>query len=242
MTFAQNQPSGGLSALGVSPVGGVISEGGLAASPIQVALNAPATPVTSSLVSLITLTQVISLNHDGGGIQWINCDEPTVAEASDVAATIDQTEDSEQPEPLRMLAQPGPMANDGVPLGQDNRPNVVDRVKPASTIVAEAAASPGPDFVARDETKTAGWNGALRLVITGAIVTAAFRWRPAIRDLKWRKRARAEPSRSTGPISRHRSHGDTTITWRPDGKNGARPDGLERAVQPAGLSRSRDAR
>ncbi len=64
------RPSDALSSLGMSPLGGVESEvGPLPSSTVQVALSVPATPVSSGLVSLITLTQVISTNREGEGIE-----------------------------------------------------------------------------------------------------------------------------------------------------------------------------
>ena len=65
LTLAPNEAIGALSGLGFGPLGGVVIEGGPAASPIQVALNAPPTPISGSLVSLITLTQVFSWNREG---------------------------------------------------------------------------------------------------------------------------------------------------------------------------------
>jgi methionine-rich copper-binding protein CopC len=240
--FAQNQAMGGLSSLGVSPIGGVVIESGLAASPIQIALNVPATPVSSGLVSLITLTQVFSWNGEGEGLEELNALAPTVTDAIAAAPTIDQAELSGHPEPLRLPTQPALTLNDAGPLVQETRPNAAKGAIPASDIAAELLAVPGLAVLERDETNTVSVNRVFRLVITGAIVTAAFRWRPAFHGLKWRKRARAESSRIAGPISRHRSHGSMTVTWLPGGKNCGSPVGIGRAVQPAGSSRSRDAR
>jgi len=242
--LAHDGPVGSLASLGVSPLGGVGGESGpgASASSIQVALGLPTTPVFNGLVSLITMTQMSSLNREGEGINVaVNPLEQPVSEASDgprldlpveVAATIDRPDSPDHgppaiepgvraglPVPVRLAAQSGLTSNEPVPLGREI---------PSSA--AEAVADPAePEPVARI--------GVTRLVITGAIVSAAFWGRRAIRDLKWRRRACAEQPRSAGPIGRRLSHGGKLGTRPHVGIGCALPHGLRRAVQTAGSSR-----
>jgi methionine-rich copper-binding protein CopC len=240
---------GSLASLGVSPLGGVGGESGPGASaaPIQVALGLPTTPVFNSLVSLITLTQVISVNREGEGIEAVeNPLEQPVADASDGprsdlpvevalsigrpdspehgASTIERVERAGLPVPVRLAAQSGLTSNDPVPLGQEIPPRAADAV------------------VDRVEPELMAGIGVTRLVITGAIVSAAFFGRRAIRDLKWIRRARAERPRSAGPIGRRLFRGSKGVTWPPSEIGCALPHELRRAPQPAGSSRSQDAR
>jgi hypothetical protein len=241
--FAQNEALGALTSLGVGPLGGVASEAGPGSAPaIQVALGLPATPLFSSLVSLVTLTQVISMNHDGEGIQAVNSLEQPVADTSSGATMIDQAEVPGPPAPLLSAARPELALNAPVLPDGEGRPRVVEAAMPPSAVLVDISPPAAPAVVSRAETEPLAKTWARLLVITGAVAAAAFRGRRAIQDLKWRKSAREEPLRPAGPISRHRSDGNTTVTWRFGGKKRALPDRFGCAVQPARWSRSRDAR
>ena len=67
-SVAQNEAIGALSEPGHEPARrGSDEKPARAAAPVQVALGVPTTPVFSGLVSLVTLTQVISMNREGEG-------------------------------------------------------------------------------------------------------------------------------------------------------------------------------
>ena len=236
LNFAQNEAIGGLSSLGVNPLGGVTGEAGpVPSSPVQVALGSPTTPVFNGLVSLITLTQVISVNREGERIETaVNLLEQPVVDASEgprpdlpveVALTIDQPD---SPDHGTVMIDHGERrgltSNDPVPLGREIQPRVADA---------------GVD---RAELEPLAGIGVTRLVITGVIISAAFCGRRAIRDLKWRRRACAERPRLSGPIGRRISHDSATVTRPPNGMGCALPHELGRAVQTDGSSRSRVAR
>jgi methionine-rich copper-binding protein CopC len=241
--FAQNEAMGALTSLGVGPLGGVASEAGPGSAPtIQVALGLPATPLFSSLVSLVTLTQVISMNHDGEGIQAENSLEQPASDTRSGATMIDQAEVPGPPAPLLSAARPELALNAPVLPDGEGRPRVVEAAMPPSAVSVDVSPPPAPAVVSRAETEPVAKTWVTLLVITGAVAAAAFRGRRAVQGLKWRKSAREEPLRSAGPISRHGAHGATTITCPPARKNCALPNGLRRAAQPARWSRSRDAR
>jgi len=238
LNSAQNDAISGLASLGMSPLGGERGEAGpVPGLSIQVALSFPATPVFSGAVSLITLTQLISVNREGEGIEAAenSLDQP-IADASDeprldlpveVAATIEQAERAGLPEPLpfRLTTLPGLATHDPLSLGREIQPGVADAV------------------VDRAELEPVAGIQLTRLVFTGVIISAAFCGRRAIRDLKWRRRKTCvERSRLAGPIGRRISHDSATVTRPPNGMGCALPHELGRAVQTTGSSRSRVAR
>ena len=131
-------------------------------------------------MSLVTLTQVISLNREGEGIEAVNPLEQPVAEASDGPPIDRFSRRHDRPARCRSdlgRARPELALNDAVlSAAVTSRPRRRGRVRPSAdrrpsvSSRAEAAA-----VVDRDETETVAGNWVTRLVITGAIVAAAFR-------------------------------------------------------------------
>jgi methionine-rich copper-binding protein CopC len=242
----QNEGFGGLTSLAMSPLGGVASEAGPVPGPtVQVALGMPVSPVLSSLVSLVTLTQVISLNRDGEGIEAVNALEQPVADPSSGSTMVDQAEAPSGPATLLPAAQAVLASNDLARLVAESQSGPVEAATPAVG-VADAAGGPlaeRPAVVVRAGTEPLSETSWMtRLVITGAAVAAAFRGRRAIQDVKWRKRVRAEQARSAGAACPHAARGGTTFKWRPGGMHHAGPHRIGSAVEHIGSFGSRDAR
>jgi methionine-rich copper-binding protein CopC len=242
VNLAQSEAMGALSGLGSGPLGGVVIEGGPAASPIQVALGAPPAPISGGLVSLITLTQVFSWNREGEGIEGVTPVEPAVVEASAEREMIDQTQAFGEPGPFPLTAQPVLALTERATLGYDTEPVEVEAAIPDAETAGEPSASPALASVVSGPTWSNVGNWGPRLVITGAMVAAAFQGRRAIQDLKSKKRGHAGSSRPAGPISRRSSQRRPTVTWLPGGKDHASPHEQGRPAMPAGSSRLRNAR
>ncbi len=193
-------------------------------------------------MSLVTLTQVFSWNREGEGIEGVNPVEPAVVEASAEQAMNEQIQSFGQPGPFPLRAQQGLALNELAPLGHDTELDEVDAAIPIAGTPGELSARPAPAGSARGSTGPSVQNWGPRLVITGAIVAAAFQGRRAIQDLKTKKRVHGGQSRSVGPISRHSSQGRPTVTWLPGGKDHASPTELGRAALTFESSRLRNAR
>jgi hypothetical protein len=228
VSVAQTEAMSALTGAAVGPLGGVVVEGGLAAAPIQVALGVPASPVFSSLVSLVTLTQVISVNHEGEGFEALSALEQPVVETEDGNAAIDRADAPGQPVPLMLTAQPAFTSNDPTRLGQVVPPTVIETATPVSAIAAPVPPSLGPIIANPDERKPEVGTWMTRLVLTGLIAATAFRGRRAVHELRSR-RVRLEKPRSAHPLSRHATKGSTTITWLPGGAGHAPPHHTGRA-------------
>jgi hypothetical protein len=253
LNLAQNAAMVGLSGLGMNPLGGAGSQTSVAASPaIQVALSAPsaAAPVVDRFaVSLVTLTSMISTDREGEGIVSVDVPQAARSEVADQAgssARSDATDD--RPGPAIEVASVGRQergTDAAAGLTPDERPpGMAMTIDPAATGLVGSPASgagvteqgapiegpPPPRRVAATAAdveergpRTGTW--AARLVIAGAIVTAAFRAGGPIRGLQWRKRAGVGARRSDGPIA-HPPHVGPALA-QPASRAGA-PDGLAR--------------
>jgi methionine-rich copper-binding protein CopC len=241
----QNEAFSGLTSLAMSPLGGVASEAGpVPGQTVQVALGVPVSPVLSSLVSLVTLTQVMSLNHDGEGIQAVTPLEQPLAELSGGPPVVEQgVVVPGLPATLLPGAQAGLASNNPVPVVAESESGVVDAGNPVGAMAAGGSLIESPAVVVRsamEPTSETGW--MTRLVITGAAVAAAFRGRRVIQDVRWRKRVRAEQARSAGAACPHASRGGTTLNWRPGGMHHAGRHRIGSAVEQAGSLGSRNVR
>jgi methionine-rich copper-binding protein CopC len=236
----QSEAAFAFTGLGMSPLGGVSSEAGPAPAPsMQVALlGVTPSPVFSSLVSMVTLTQVISLNREGEWAEVMNALEQPVAGTEAASAMIDQAGAAGEPVALLRAAEPVPALYDPALLEAD--------IEPADFAAALPTGMPlsrGPAVVDRAATVTAAETDSVtNLLITGAALATASRLRRAIQHGKWRKRARAKEPRSAGKIGPLELHDGATVTWKPCVMRHAVPHGCGRSLQHARSFRSSAAR
>jgi hypothetical protein len=252
----------GIAGLGMSPLGGESGGTGPAvAQPIQVALDLPGTPVLERLVSLVTLTQVIPFDRDGQGegattplapeldpirdeLDPDSAGSIAVASGLSVALNPDgdpigEVENAGSRLPLRLVAPVGPGSVAFRSMGADRFEELAEGAFPVSgTILArDGSPAPIPEAAACGEPSREAGTWATRVAITGVMIVVAIRARQTIRDLQWRKGARAERDQAStaGPIL-HRHGG--TVTWpaRVPGR-GSSP-GSQRILQIAGSSHS----
>ncbi len=271
--LAQYGTAGGLASLGMSPLGGVGGQPGTAAPAplVQVALGRAATPVFDQLVSLIALTQIISIDPQderfaavealeqprAGTIDGPRADgDPPIELASmrgttdsleSGAATIKASEPAGREVPMWWAALPWTMSSDPPPTDRELTSEVAEAVMPAGPGRAEELvdASPSPDArvgVDRHDTEQAAGTMTMRLVIMTATIAAAVRARPAIQGLKWRKRAPALGPRPAGPVPGRPRDVSTTVTWPIRGDGQAPLPGPRHLPALAGSSRCRDKR
>jgi methionine-rich copper-binding protein CopC len=223
LTLAQVQSATTLTGLGMGPLGGV--NGGEAspvpAATVQVALvpPLPTSPVFSRLtLNLVTLTQVISLPRDGEGI------EPTQPLDNVTMQTLDQpltpavqrsTTGEDEPESAGDLlaAETSPSNADRPSPGRELPVDLAQAAVTDDSLAAGEAFAPGTELatmaiaaVDRDKNSLGAGTCVARLVITGAVFTAAFRARAAVRGLEWRKKARGREIRSEGTIALQPPH------------------------------------
>jgi methionine-rich copper-binding protein CopC len=228
-TFAQTEAATGLTGLGMGPLGGSASllSGPLASPTIQVSLNVPSTaaPASNALaVSLVTLTQTFSWNHDGEGTAPVETPSLTVDDAN---------------EPRVFLAEASATANTGPSVGADEE-SATSALMPSTPALALAiqtdppgslaAVEPGPPddaptpganspaFPAGDEaTRHLTGKSAARWIIAAATLAVVFRACNVIRGLEWNQRRSAgvEDGRSDGPSAPPPPHAGTTITHVP---------------------------
>jgi methionine-rich copper-binding protein CopC len=229
LNFVQVQSEGGLTGLGMNPLGGVSGgeAGSAVAAPVQVALNLPmpTSPVFNRLaVNLVMLTQMISLNPGGEGIAATEPLDPPAAEMDDepvpaaTSSTTPQEEPSAEPGKVLLAAeatpttihQPTPSREILIALAESAVPGGPIAVWKASASHADSATA-ATTAVAPDEPDVASGTWVTRLVIAGAILMAVRRARGAVRGLEWKKRACATRIRSGGTIAPHRVHAGTTL-------------------------------
>jgi hypothetical protein len=269
LSSAASQGVVGFAGLGMSPLGGESGRadaGPAVAQPIQVALDLPSTPVLERLVSLVTLTQIMPFDREGQGDEVAPPLEQALdqihegldpdsagplAVAGDLPDALNpdvnpvaEAEHAGSPVPHRLAAPVGPRPRDFRPTSTGaNRFDVLAAgTFPASGITFDLDGSPAPlpEAAAASEPSRAAVTWATRVAITGVMIVIAIRARQTIRDLKWRKGARAEGDQAptAGPILQHRHHHAGSATWpaRVPGR-GSSP-GSRRVLQVAGSSHS----
>jgi methionine-rich copper-binding protein CopC len=226
LSLAQVSSTAELAGLGMGPLGGTsASEAGLAttATPVQVALGMPTSPVFDRFgVSLLTLTQMISMNPGGEGVVTTETLEPLVAEAGvrpvrPAAESATAGEGSPPDFHLVLTAiEPSPMTT--LPQDEMNSVRQVDlnAVEPSpmtshSLAPVQELLTDRAEAVDRGAPKSTAGSWVLRLVIGGAILVAANRMRASVRGLQWRKRANAGEPRSEGSITSRRPHAGTAL-------------------------------
>jgi hypothetical protein len=210
----------------MSPMGGEGGQTGIADSPtIQVALSTPSvgTPAVGQFaMSLVTLTSMISMNRESEVIESTDLPRAPRPEADDEAgpsARSDVADD--RPGPVIDAAsvsgpERGASAAASLPPHEGHRDMVVDSAATGllpplargagSAEQGDPIAGPPPPpsgaatAVEVEEQVPRSGMWAARLVIAGAIVTAAFRAAGPTRGLQWRKRAGAAARRSDGTI------------------------------------------
>jgi methionine-rich copper-binding protein CopC len=240
----QSEAAVAFASLGMSPLGGVASEAGqAAAAPVQVALGLAPSLVFSSVLSLVTLTQVIALNREGEAIEVMNTLEQSLAESSGGTAMMIQPEVTGQLMPLVVTAQLEPLLIDPAPVGADIEPAVLEAAVLPGLKPATVSFSRGPAIVNWAETETVAQpNWVTRVLIAGAALATAFRVRRAIQNGQWKKQARPEQARSAGTICPQDSHGGSTAAWPPHVIRHALPHECRRPLQHARSFRSSHVR
>ncbi len=216
LNLAQVQSESTLTGLGMGPLGGVNGDEAspVSAATVQVVLGPTqsTTPVFSRLaVNLVTLTRVISYPREGEGIEPTQpvdnvamqaLDQPSmpvVEQSSAGAAESRSTGD--------LLAAETSPSNSDRPLPAREFPiDLAQATVPEDSLAGEAFA-PAADLAItaiaagdRDQKSLGAGTWLARLVITGAIFTAAFRARAAVRGLEWRKKAWGRTIRSDGAL------------------------------------------
>jgi hypothetical protein len=205
-------------------------------------LNVPSTPVFSSLVSLVTLTQMISLNRDGAGPTPANPPEQSSIETSGESMMNAQAEPrvlAETPSPPELpgLASPDRAQGRGEAVSA-----LVGAETPASVLLDVASLAPHPAAVKPAEAETASEAWMAHLITIGLVV-AAFRGRRAIWDLKWRKRLRAKQIRTAESLGQNPESSGKTFKWPlRHGSGHAQPHRIGRLVPRASSMRSTDVR
>ncbi len=224
ISLVANEAASGLSGLGMSPLGGsggaatAGTTGASSPATVQVALGAPGagSPAFGRLaLSLVTLTSVISTNHDGQEVLATDLPNPSVDTEENPTADAPQADGREENrtpaaagiENDRLQGAPAtvpgqPPASSGVqpsrgpaPVTPGTRPTPPGNVSNGPSVPAGAAgerAAVSGDAIAApiaDRPRAGSRAGLARMVIAGAIATAAFRGRSAIRGLHWRKGA-----------------------------------------------------
>jgi methionine-rich copper-binding protein CopC len=247
LNSAQDEIGGGLTSLGMNPLGGVASEAGPVPGPtVQVALGLPASPVFSNLVSLVTLTQVISVNRDGEGILAVKpLEEPVVADdPSGGPAIVDQALAAGGPATGLPVAQVGPVSsNSPAEVGGEMQAGAVAAAIPARAVFVDGSLILAPPVVVQARAEPFEWTSwVTRLAITGAAVAAAFWGRRAIQNLKWKRGVCAKQARAAGATCPRASRGRTTFNWPAGGIHHAVPHRGGRAMRRAGSSSFRDLR
>jgi methionine-rich copper-binding protein CopC len=263
-SFAPHEAMGTLAGLGMGPLGGAGGVAGPAfAQPIQVALGLPAAPVLDRLASLITLTQVIAFENDGLGTgdEAVAPAEQAVARPSDeldsdsgsagpIAVTsgaldsldprVNPVGEADDAGSRVQLGLARTQSRDTVLTDEDRPQERADAAWPAGPMALEGWHAQEPDVSAQDEPSSLARIWVTRLAITGAMIAIAIRARQAVRDLDWRRRARAERDRSPAarPIVPRPHQDSTTATWPVRAPGRGPSPGSRRMLQAAGSAPS----